>query len=40
MIDMYVTLILNKEDWTIDRVPASYKEAVIAELKKRESENR
>lgn len=40
MIDMYVTLILNKEDWTIDRVPKAYKEAVAAELKKRETESR
>lgn len=37
MVEMYVTLILNKEDWTLDRVPPAHREAVKAELKKREA---
>lgn len=28
MVEMYVKLITEKEDWTIERVPARYREQV------------
>lgn len=35
MIEMYVRLITGMDTWTIDRVPAAWKEPVLAELKAR-----